>query len=271
VIVVLAVDRTISPRFAAVLVLPVGYWILTSLSRAQYHEPAASRYLYPGAVFVILAVSELVPRLHVPGGRGGVIAAVAVLVLIVAVSLRGNVDQLRQGAAGLRDVSTYLKAELRAVELARGHVGAAFRPDPVRAPQIDAGGYLDAVRELGSPADLLADLRGQPGAVRNAADAVLVSALRVRLRPVGAVTSPVGGCILVTPDAHEDVPSRGPLVISTGAAPARVAARVLGDDFAPMGSVAENTDQKLSLVPISAGPWHVRVDSSAPVRVCRAG
>ena len=34
VVVVLAVDRRISPRFAAVLALPLGYWILTSLSRA---------------------------------------------------------------------------------------------------------------------------------------------------------------------------------------------------------------------------------------------
>ena len=35
VVVVLAVDRRISPRFAAVLALPLGYWILTSLSRAR--------------------------------------------------------------------------------------------------------------------------------------------------------------------------------------------------------------------------------------------
>ena len=69
VVVVLAVDRRISPRFAAVLALPLGYWILTSLSRAQFGDPAASRYLYPGAIFVVLALSELVPRLRVPGAR----------------------------------------------------------------------------------------------------------------------------------------------------------------------------------------------------------
>ncbi len=39
VVVVLAVDRRISPRFAAVLALPLGYWILTSLSRAQFGDP----------------------------------------------------------------------------------------------------------------------------------------------------------------------------------------------------------------------------------------
>ena len=56
VIVVLAVERRISPRFAAVLVLPLGYWLLTALSRAQYNEPDASRYLYPGAIFVVLVL-----------------------------------------------------------------------------------------------------------------------------------------------------------------------------------------------------------------------
>src|SRR3954447_21630183 len=113
VVVVLAVDRRISPRFAAVLALPLGYWILTSLSRAQFGDPGASRYLYPGAVFVVLVLSELVPRLHALklGGAGAVVAAL-VLVALVVLSLLGNVDQLRQGAAGLRDASTHVKAEL---------------------------------------------------------------------------------------------------------------------------------------------------------------
>ncbi len=176
VVVVLAIDRRISPRFAAVLALPLGYWILTSLSRAQFGDPAASRYLYPGAIFIVLALSELVPRLTVPGGRIGAAVAVLVLVALVAVSLRGNVDQLRQGAAGLRDVSTHVKAELRSVELARDRVDPAFRPDEARAPQIDAGSYLKAVDDLGSPADSLRELRAQSAEVRAVADTVLVRA-----------------------------------------------------------------------------------------------
>ncbi len=274
VVVVLAVDRRISPRFAAVLALPLGYWILTSLSRAQYHDPAASRYLYPGAVFVILAASELVPKVRVPGGRSGAVVAAVVLAAIVAVSLRGNIDQLRDGAAGLRDASTYVKAELRAVELARSRVDPAFRPDTARAPQIDAGGYLDAVHDLGSPAYSVPDLRGQSAEVRNAADTVLLHALDVRLVSAGGA-GPGAECTVATPDgsarAPVEVESRGPVVISAGVAPARVSARALGDAFVPLGTVAPNADRTLDLVPTAAGPWHVQVESSGPIRVCPAG
>jgi hypothetical protein len=274
VVIVLAVDRRISPRFAAVLALPLGYWILTSLSRAQYHDPAASRYLYPGAVFVVLAVSELVPKVRVPGGRAGAVVAALVLVIVVAVSLRGNIDQLRDGAAGLRDTSTYVKAELRAVELARSRVDPAFRPDTVRAPQIDAGGYLEAVDDLGSPAYSVAQLHRQSAEVRDAADTVLLHALGVGLVSA-AGAAPAGACKAAAPDgsAHTnfELESRGPVVISAGAAPVRVSARALGDAFVPLGTIAPNADRTLDLVPTAAGPWHVRVESSGPIRVCPAG
>ncbi len=70
------------------------------------------------------------------------------------------------------------------MELARDRVDPAFRPDPIRAPQIDAGGYLDAVDDLGSPADSLREVRAQSAEVRAVADAVLVRAVRARLRAV---------------------------------------------------------------------------------------
>lgn len=271
--VVLAVERRISPRFAAVLALALGYWILTALSRAQYHDPAASRYLYPGAVFVVLVLAELVPRVPRGSGRVGTVLGGLVLVVLVAVSVRGNVDQLRQGGAGLRDASTYVKAELRAVELAGARVDPGFRPDPVRAPQIDAGRYLAAIHDLGSPADSVADLRRQPAAVRNAADVVLLQALRVRLRGAGdgtgsacSVSKPAGAS-----DAQVELQARGPVVISAEASPVRVAARAFGDAPVSLGTVAPGTTRTLGLVPIAAGPWRVQVDSSGPVRVCPAG
>jgi hypothetical protein len=293
VVVVLAVDRRISPRFAAVLALPLGYWILTSLSRAQFGDPGASRYLYPGAIFVVLALSELVPRLRVTKlSRAGAVVAALVLVVLVAVSLRGNVDQLRQGAAGLRDASTHVKAELRSVELARDRVDPAFRPDPIRAPQIDAGGYLDAVDDLGSPADSLREVRAQSAEVRAVADAVLVRALRARLRAApgsptegaapevvssrGGLATRAGSCAQFTPsanapDAGMELVTRGPVVVSASTAPVAVAARVFGDGFTPVGTVAADRDRTLDLPVTAAGPWRVHVGGAGPIRVCAAG
>jgi hypothetical protein len=291
VVVVLAIDRRISPRCAAVLALPLGYWILTSLSRAQFGDPGASRYLYPGAIFVVLALSELVPRLRVPGGRVGAVVAVLVLLALVVVSVRGNVDQLRQGAAGLRDASTHVKAELRSVELARHHVDPAFRPDPVRAPQIDAGGYLDAVDDLGSPADSIGEVRAQSAEVRAVADAVLVRALRARLRAapdmpsdtgdapdvvhaVGGTVAKDGPCAQFTPsaastpDAGLEVQTRGPVTVEAASAPVAVGARVFGDAFTPIGSVAAASARTLHLPATAAGPWRVQLGSAGAIRVC---
>lgn len=273
VIVVLAVERRIAPRLAAVLVLPLGYWLLTALSRAQYNEPAASRYLYPGAIFVVLVLSELAPRLRVPGGRVGAIACAIVLLVILGLSVRGNVEQLRDGAAGLRDTSAYVKAELRAVELARARVDAAFRPDPLRAPQVDAGGYLAAVDDLGSPADSLPALRHASVPVRSAADAVLLRALHARLTPVAA---PPVDCAVATPraDGMVAIRARSPsIVIKSTTAPVAVSARALAPRGAttPVGTVAIASTGALHLAPTAAGPWEVLLTSAGPIRVCPTG
>jgi hypothetical protein len=291
VVVVLAIDRRISPRFAGVLALPLGYWILTSLSRAQFGDPAASRYLYPGAIFIVLAVSELVPRLKVPFGRVGATVAVLVLVALVAVSLRGNVDQLRQGAAGLRDASTHVKAELRSVELARARVDPTFRPDELRAPQIDAGGYLEAVDDLGSPADSLRELRAQSAEVRAEADAVLLRALQARLRAapesapgpgdapavvhaIGGTATNAGACAGFTPsapdtpDAGLELQTNGPVVVEASTAPVTVGARVIGDAFVPLGTVEPGSDRTVDLPATAAGPWRLQLASTSAFRAC---
>ncbi len=290
VVVVVALERRISPRFAAVLALALGYWVLTALSRAQYDDPGASRYLYPGAVFVILVLGELVPRLRVPFGRVGAAIAVVVLLAVVAVSVHGNVEQLRDGAAGLRDASSYVKAELRAVELARDHVDPGFRPDPVRAPQIEAAGYLAAVDDLGSPAASLQELRRQSPEIRAAADAVLVHAIDARLgrahsvanegspptvtEVVGGTATPSGACVQLTPDTGADASgvvelrAGAPLVIEAASAPVSVSVRALADGFTPIGDVAPGTNRTMRLPRTGAGPWSMQLAAKGSLRVC---
>jgi hypothetical protein len=90
---------------------------------------------------------------------------------------------------------------------------------------------------------------------------------------VGAVP-PDGSCTVVDADGASGAPvvqSRGPVVVTAGTAPVRVATRALGDAFIPVGTVAPNTSRTLGLVPIAAGPWAVQIDSSGPIRVCPAG
>ena len=193
VVVVVAVRRHVSPRFAAVLALPLLYWVLTALSRAQLNEPDASRYLYPGAIFVALVLVELAHLVPLPRSRTSLVILLGAVVAVTVVSVRGNEQPFRLGAAGLRDASTYVKAELAALELAGSRVEPGFQPDPVRAPQITAGPYAEAVADLGSPADSINSVRSQSEAVRSAADGVLVRALGLGLRLVPTATS--GGAL----------------------------------------------------------------------------
>jgi F0F1-type ATP synthase membrane subunit c/vacuolar-type H+-ATPase subunit K len=290
VIVVVGVRRKLSPRLVAVLALPLFYWVLTALSRAELNEPDASRYLYAGAIFVALIIVELAHLVPLPRGRVVLALLVGAVVVITVVSVRGNEQPLRLGAAGLRDASTYVKAELAALELAGNGVEPGFQPDPIRAPQITAGPYADAVADLGSPADSIASVRGQSEAVRSAADGVLVRALRLGLLPVttatsaGAPPTPVvrqgssaleGQCILVTPqDGRGTIDLRGDAlalnVQADASAGVDVAVRNLASGFegAPLGTIPANEVRAITLPRVRSGPWTTELSSTGAFRVC---
>lgn len=275
-------DRGASPRFAAVLALPVAFWGLTALSRAQLNEPGASRYLYPGAVFLLLVLAELArDRAYAP-------FAIVLVVAAAAYAVHGNLDQLDAGASGLRDTSVHVRADLAALELAQGKVDPSFRPDPNRSPDLTAGPYFEAIDALGSPAESLAALRRQPEEVRSTADGVLLDALRVALGPPavprGPAPSPTavnGGavtreqsCAVLTPSSStasmELVMPTARLEIDALVAPVDVRVRSFADAFpaAPRGTVTTGTGSRLVLPALRQVTWRVQLSSSGPLRVC---
>ncbi len=290
VVLVAAVRRHVSPRLAAVLALPLLYWVLTALSRGELNEPDASRYLYPGAIFVALILVELAHLLSLPRSKTLLAILLGAVIAVTVVSVRGNEQTFRLGAAGLRDASTYVKAELAALELAGNRVEPGFQPDPVRAPQITAGPYAKAVADLGSPADSITSVRSQSEAVRSAADGVLVRALGVGLRPVPTATS-AGAlprpsvrqgtsaiedeCIVVTPqEGRGTVEFRGRApaltVQADPSAGVDAAVRNLASGFvgAPLGTIPANEIRAVALPRVRSGPWTIQLSSTAVFRVC---
>jgi hypothetical protein len=140
------VRRRADVRLVSLAVTTVSLWVLLALGRGSVGDPAASRYVYVGAVLIVLMIGEAVAD-----ARHGRAVTVAVLVLAPLCILAG-LSSLRSGAAQLRRNSTFLRAELAEVErLGAERVDPDFRPDPIRAPQISAGPYLAAVEALGSP------------------------------------------------------------------------------------------------------------------------
>jgi hypothetical protein len=145
------------------------------------------RYLYAAGVLLIVALVELAPASLPRRTTGRGIAVVAVASVIVVV---GQIGSFLDGGRFFRDWARFVSTSLGALEIARDHVDPGFRPDPVRAPDIDASKYFDTTKDYGSPADSPAEIRRRPEDARENADSVLAAALRVAVAPATRPNEP---------------------------------------------------------------------------------
>lgn len=268
--------------------IALTFWGLTALSRAQLHEPTASRYLYPSAVMILLVAAELL--------RGVRFSSAPVVLLAVALVVASfyNLRALHNGANGLRETDAIVAAELAAVELEKAIVPPDFRPDTSRAPQISAGPYLKAVRELGSsPALPRSALAAQQPAIRLEVDrvlAALVAPVLVSRREVKATGKAPklggygggslvrhNGCLVfhprsggLPPSLDVVVPSTGLIARSTGKVDIRI--RRFADEYSESPSTVLKPGVSLLRPPRDAAPepWHIRFATSTATTICAA-
>ena len=281
------------PRTAMLLVAAGTFWLLVGLGRANLGEPSASRYVYTGAILVLLILAEAFRGVQLSPKALGVAAAV------VLFALAGNLRALGRGEASLRTASRVVKAELGALQLARRTAAPGLVLDPHYAPQVIAGQYFAAIDAIGSsPADSPAQLLRGPQDARAAADKVLVRAGALRTGPgsrrlpasraAGSTLPPVdragggtmriaGGCLAFTPTARPGgfdltLPPGGIDLASSGGE-VTLSARRFGFTF-DSGAVA--TVPANGVLAVRAGPdasplaWHLRLATSVPVRACGA-
>lgn len=288
----------LSPRLTAVLVMLFAFWGLTALSRADIGYPASSRYIYPSVVFILLVVCELPPAT----GRGWADtlrrpAALAVLATATCVAVVGNFDDLQRGGRFLRSAADNTIPALAALEVGGGEIDPAHRPQPRYAPQVSAGQYLGAVRDLGSalPGGLAAQLRDQSQATTIDTRLWVAEEVAVRPAPGGDPTGgrapevvlsimgrarSRGACVdfapIRTPSAL-DVrlpPGRGLVVSNPSRGRAGVRLRRFSQSFSTgpaLGSLPPRSRRSLS-VPDDGNsvPWVARIFAPGPVRVCSA-
>ena len=276
----------LTPLLAASVAGALTFWGLTALSRAQLNDPDASRYLYPGAVLVVLVVAELARDARLRPA-----AWVVVGVLVGGAALSGY-GALRDGAAHLQDWSSYVRAELGALQLAGVTVDPNYQPDPLRAPDIRAGQYLDAIRGLGPAGDSPDQVRREGEPQRQTADQVLARTLGLALGPApvgaspgsspaversaGGTAAPEGGCLVFRPaggGALLDValPEQGVVVESDQ--PVNINARFFADGYppTPLGTIPASTRELVKIGPgKSPIAWHLELLPAGPTRVCAA-
>jgi hypothetical protein len=283
----LAVPGRISARLVGVLVAAAAFWVLTGIARAGLSEPDAPRYLYPGAVLIVLAGCELLRGARPDPRQLSVVAGAATL----AVAL--GAPDLRAGARFLRSTSESVQAELGALALVGPRADPGYQFDPKLAPQLRAGTYAAAVAWIGSTtADTPAELQAAGSTAREQADRVLAEAGGLALTTArGATTRAAltldgatggaaerrGSCVRFRASRGGSggvelaLPAGGGLTITAAGAPAEVRVRRFFDVFraTPVGIVTPAGARALQLrADASPASWHVRLDTRGAVTAC---
>jgi hypothetical protein len=268
------------------LTLAVGFWALTGLNVKPGRAPTDSRYIGPGAVFVLMVAAELLRGVRVP--RSGMVAAYALGALIVL----GNVFVLRDAYHAYRNTSDLIKADLGALEIARDGAGLPLRLTEDLAGTayvgVDSATYLANADAHGSPADTPAEIAAAPEPARVAADRVLARALGVgfasvesspsasgpppqMVGPPGAEARAVGSCLVVgSPGAILLLPPGGVSVHASLQAGADVSIRRFAASYS-LGTVPLGRGQVgVAHVPADEAPepWELALRSRGPVTVC---
>jgi hypothetical protein len=279
----------ISARLVGLLATGVSLWLLTAAARSTISAPETSRYVYLGAVVVILAGAEMLQGFVV---RPRVVGLASVVVAIAAIT---GLTALHDGAVGLRTTSASVAADLGALELAGSRAPANFQPAPQLAPQILAGPYLHTVRAIGSsPADTPAKIAAADPGSRASADAILVAldtptlvaAAHLKsssLAPVPVVGTIISGkqvrqagCIDLTPlpgttiAGTLELPPGGVTIQDRGAGSGSAALRRFGESYIPLATQVPPRSTVALTIPSDAAqtPWELQLTSSSALSVC---
>jgi hypothetical protein len=154
--------QTVSVSLAALMTIFVT-WCLTGISRAHLGEPNASRYLYVGAVLLIVAMVTVVPPIF--AGRFSL-----VLCLLVPLLVLPNLKVLRAGTGGLREVSLHIRSSLAGLEIIDGELVVGQPVDGDRAPQLDPIQYMKTMKSYGKVGFTQEELEALPEESRIQAD-----------------------------------------------------------------------------------------------------
>lgn len=278
-------------RFLSLAAALVTFTLMTTLARS-FQSPFESRYMYVTCVLAALMAVEVARGLS---ARPRAQLALAVLALFALVS---NAGVLRSAGGYFRQLESRTDATLGAVQLDRATVAPntlltqlPFYP----LTAVTAGQYFAAERALGTPAYTDVQLQHARPVAQRAADAQLVTDGAVELAGAtaaplpGGTASPLegaangaaarrGACVhfmpaaALAPGQASTLTLRldpGRVSVTAGAAPATISVRRFAATFTALGTVQTSGSATVSVSRDRAPqPWHLQVQSFAPVRVC---
>jgi hypothetical protein len=265
--------RGFYPGLWPVLAATATFWFLAAFNTMPGREPYSSRYLYVGGLFAILLAANLLEGIRFD--RRVLLAAGALTAVVVGF----NLVPLREGRDFFKEQTALTRADLGAIEIAARTVEPSFvlTPETSGTPflnEIEAGNYLQAVREHGSPADTPVQLAAAPEAARLHADLVLANALPLGIEPESGADPRAGAhCRRTPPGRSRAIPLRfGTTTVQLPpGGPGAVRLRRFAAGEYPL--VTENlrggTTTALYIPrDRSRRPWRVQVEAPAGALVC---
>lgn len=267
------------PGFWPVAAAAATNWFLTAFNLFPGRAAVSSRYQYIGGVLVLLLLANLLQGVRVT--RRALVVGAGVTVLAVS----ANLVLLKDGRDGLMVQSVYTRGDLAAFEIAKRTVPPDLSLNTQIAGtttlvNVEAGSYLEAVREYGSPAYTPAELAAAPDYARKQADIILGQALPLSsFTQLGAFDpgDPGENCV----DIPSDAPSDWETSISSGLTRIELASgphadftlrRFATDEFPVVTEGAPGDSVTTLRIPRDSAPrypWYLHVEASQPARICR--
>jgi len=150
------IRRQLGWRTLGMMIAVLGFWCSGWVASAnEIVSPTASRYLYPGAVFLLMLIGECLRGINVKA------PVAALTVVLVALILSSNVDQLRVNSDVASAQFARAKVALADLEGCRGRLAPTFRFPPdlssleggttSAAFGVRAGPFWAATAALGKP------------------------------------------------------------------------------------------------------------------------
>jgi hypothetical protein len=246
------------------------FWFLAAFNQGPGREPYSSRYLYVGVLFVLLIAVNLLQGMK--PGRWALLAGAAVTCVVIGF----NLVPLREGRDFFEKQTALTRADLAAIEIADRTIEPAFRLSPevagtVFLGEIEAGEYLQAVDEYGSPAYSPAELAAAEEEGRVHADLVLANALPLAIETEPGRAGAGGDCVTVGGSASLAL-RPGTTTIELGPGEGTVKLRRFARHEYPLdsGALPAGSTTHLS-VPRDRleRPWRLLVEADRGALVCR--
>jgi hypothetical protein len=251
-------------------------WFLTAFNAFPGREPAASRYQYAGAIFILMIFANLLKDVR-PNRQ-----VLWVVAVVTVVAVGPNVVVLKHGADYLQQQAVLSRSDTAAIEIARRTVDPEFQlsPEVAGTPalvNVFAAPYLEAVTEYGSPAYSASELRSAPEEGRRQADIVLAQALPLStVTHLGEFDTGADGenCITVRGAIPSDVaisPGLTRIELAPGPQAAFALRRFAVGEYPVTTEGAPGGSTTLMRIPRDAvaQPWHLHVEARQLARVCR--